>query len=286
MNEIKEAISRDRIIQSFSELPSLPIIIQKLHGLIDDENVNVNTVANIIEVDPGFTARILKLVNSPFYGLSRQISSISEAITILGFDTVHQLLLTTALLRSFDSESKELSIKNFWRHSFAVGTIAKNLVDQHDTDLQNEIFLCGTLHDIGRLIFLKTDPELFSWFYFKRGTASGIKEETEYFGIDHQKVGEILAQKWNFPECIVMAISKHHLPLDSEKYQLHASAINIADILSHALDIGDSGNSFISEFYPKAWTNLGLNMEQLEDRLIIALDEMESQENIINDILK
>ncbi len=286
MNGIKGTISRDNIIQSFSDLPSLPIVIQKLHGLIENENIDIKTVSNVIEADPGFTARVLKLVNSPFYGLSRQVSSVGDAITILGFDAVHQLLLTTSLLKIFDSESVELNIKSFWRHSFGVGTIAKNLVDPHDKDMRNEIFLCGTLHDIGRLIFLKIDPELFSWFYFKRGAATGINEEAEYFGIDHQKTGKLLAQKWNFPESIVTAIGQHHSPHNNEKYQLHASAVNIADILSHALAIGDSGNSYVSEFFPEAWAKLGLSMNQLEEHLTTALDEIDCQQEIIKDLCR
>lgn len=284
MNKIKEIISRDNIIEAFSALPSLPVVIQKLHTLIENQNIDIKTISNVIEADPGFTARVLKLVNSPFYGLSRRVSSVGEAITILGFDAVHQLLLTTSMLNIFDSESVEPSIKDFWHHSFGVGAIAKHLISQDDKDTRNEVFICGILHDIGRLIFLKIDPDLFSWFYIKRGAATGINEEAEYYAIDHQKTGELLAEKWNFPESIVTAIGQHHSPLNTKKYQLHASAINIADILSHALAIGDSGNSFVSEFFPEAWAILGLSMNQLGERLTMALEEIDCQQETIKDL--
>ena len=284
MNRTKGSISQDIIIKSFSDLPSLPIVIQKLHGLMENQNIDIKTVSNVIEADPGFTARVLKLVNSPFYGLSRQVSSIGDAITILGFDAVHQLLLTTSMFKTFDSENVVLNMKNFWRHSFGVGIIAKNLINRNDQDTRNEVFLCGILHDIGRLIFLKIDPELFSWFYIKRRASIGINDETEYFGINHQKTGELLAEKWNFPESVVTAISQHQSPLKAKKYQLHAAVINIADILSHALAIGDSGNSYVSEFFPEAWAKLGLSMEQLEECLIKALNEIRNQQEIIKDL--
>ncbi len=284
MNKIKETISRDDIIEAFSALPSLPVVIQKLHNLIEDQNIDIKTVSNVIETDPGFTARVLKLVNSPFYGLSRGVTSVGEAITILGFDAVHQLILTTSLLKVFDSDSTEPSIKDFWHHSFGVGTIAKHLIDQNDKDTRNEVFLCGILHDIGRLIFIKIAPELFSWFYYKRGAATGINEEAEYYEIDHQKTGQLLAEKWNFPDSIAMAIGQHHSPLNADKYQLHASAIHIADILSRALALGDSGNSFVSEFYPEAWKLLDLSMNQLGDRLTKAFEEIDSQQDTIKDL--
>ena len=152
--------------------------------------------------------------------------------------------------------------------------------------LLTEVFLCGILHDIGRLVFLKVDPELFSWFYIKRGAATGINEEAEYFGIDHQKTGELLAQKWNFPESITMAIGQHHSPLNTKEYQLHTSVINIADILSHALAIGDSGNSYISEFFRQAWVKLNLSMNELEKRLTKALKEIDEGQGIIRELYK
>ena len=264
-------------------LPSPPIIIQKLQSCIA-QDVGNHELAQIIETDQAFTARILRLVNSPFYGFAGKIVSVEEAITMLGLNTVHQLLLTTSLLNTIKIENKALDLNKFWAHSFGVGVIAKRLLFRRSKDIQNEGFLGGILHDIGRLIFVRMNPVKFVELYGNQTKAIDLSAEQRYWRFNHQKAGEILANSWNFPASISTAIAHHHTPDEVSEHKLLVSAVHIADVLCHSLAIGDSGNFFVFYYSPQAWQNLGLTMEELEGALNKSLEEIENSKHLLGDM--
>jgi putative nucleotidyltransferase with HDIG domain len=275
--------NHEAVVSRLTELPSLPVVMQKRQSLINKGTAGINEIASVIETDQAFTAKVLRLVNSPFYGFPRKIVSVDEAITMLGFNTLHQLMMTTSLLDSFDTPSHVMDKNNFWQHSFGVGIIARNLLFRKHKDTQNEAFMCGILHDIGRLVYIKMDPDLFSWFYFKRELVAGLEEEEKHFGIDHQALGEMVARRWNFPESISTTIAKHHTPLSSpEDFRLLVSAVNIADMLCHASRLGDSGRFYVSEFFPEAWHILELSPDDLEMVLRKALNAIHKSGKLLN----
>ena len=263
-------------------LPSPPAIIQNLQSRIVEENVNNKDLAEIIEVDPSFTARILRLVNSPFYGFKGKIASVEEAITMLGFNTVHQLMLTTSMLNVIEVQNKTIDLNKFWLHSFGVGIMTKHLLCKANKDIRNEGFMGGILHDIGRMIFIKMDTNRFISFYTKENRVIDLKSELEYFNIDHQELGKALAQQWNFPDSISTAIAYHHLPENTKDYRLLASAVNIADMLCHAFNIGDSYSCFVTDFSSTAWKELNINMDELEVILKQALIEIDKSKHLMS----
>jgi putative nucleotidyltransferase with HDIG domain len=280
-------IKRDNLLDVLVELPSIPVIIQKLHNLLDEKSdYGVLDVASIIETDPAFTLKVLRLVNSAFYGCSRKIVSVSEAITILGFNTVHHLLLTTSLLDVFKTPHSELDTMEFWLHSFGVGTMAKKLLHNADSGMQNEAFISGILHDIGRIILARLEPELFHEVYFDNQKAISIEREIDHFGIDHATLSEKLARKWNFPDSIATAVAKHHSFNEVQEHVQLSAAIYIADILCHLLRVGDSGNPYITEFYPKAWQALDVSLDDLDPIINSALDEIRKSQSIIYNLQK
>ena len=118
----------ESVVDKLTELPSLPVIMQKLQSLINKGTTGIHEIASVVETDPAFTAKVLRLVNSPFYGFARKVVSVEESITMLGFNTLHQLMMTTSLLHSFDTPSHVMDKNNFWQHSFGVGIIARNLL--------------------------------------------------------------------------------------------------------------------------------------------------------------
>jgi putative nucleotidyltransferase with HDIG domain len=274
------------ILKKIVDLPSPPTVVQQLQARIAEQDISSKEVASIIEIDQAFTARVLRLVNSPFYGFSRKIISVEEAITMLGFNTVHQLLLTTSLLNSFEIKKSVLDLNKFWMHSFGVGVTAKQLLYKRGKEIRNEGFMCGILHDIGRMVLVKIDPEKFVAFQGNGHKVTDLDAENKFFGIDHQKLGEMLAHKWNFPESIVMAIAKHHDPPIDGNYSILISAVNIADMLCHALSIGDSGSYYISSFSQEAWNKLGIEMSSLENILLKSLNEIDKATDLLNEIHK
>ena len=274
-------INLENLMAKVGDLPSLPIVIQRLHTSISEQDISVSEIAQIIETDQAFTARLLRLVNSPFYGLTGRISSVESAITILGFDAVHQLLLTASVLKNFKGFGEVINIMDFWKHSFCVGVIAKHLLHKADKETQNTASICGILHDIGRLMFIRMDPDKFINFYAEMKMVTDLDTEREYFSIDHQDMGKLLAQKWNFPGSIASAIANHHTPLETDENSLLVSAINIADLLCHALDLGDSSNYYVSEYFPEAWAMLDVSIGDLESILMNSLNEIEGLEKMI-----
>lgn len=265
-------------------LPSPPVIIQKLQSCIAEQDIGNYELAQIIETDQAFTARILRLVNSPFYGFAGKIVSVEEAITMLGLNTVHQLLLTTSLLNNVLVQDKAVNLNEFWLHSFGVGVLAKNLLRKMNKDAQNEAFMGGILHDIGRLIFIKMDPNRFMSFYAESGRVTDLDAEADFFGIDHQKLGVVLAEKWNFPESISTAIAYHHQPDQIDRHVLLASAVHIADVLCHALDIGNSCSPYVHKFSPAAWHKLELGSIELEAIIRRALDEIDDSRHLMGEL--
>lgn len=273
-------------IDSQQNLPSPSAVIARLTSLLQKDNISSQELATIAETDQAFTARILKLVNSPFYGFSRQITSVEESITMLGLDAVHQLLLTTSVLNSLKTENKIFNINQFWLHSFGVGVFAKHLLSQKDKDTHNEAFMCGISHDIGRLIYLKFDPEKYFAFFDKGESVTDLDKEKKWFGFDHQEVGGALGRKWNFPSSFVVTIENHHTPEKAPDYKLLVSAVNIADIFCHAINIGDSGNKFISSFNPASWKILEVKMDDLKSIINNAVIEIDQIIDILADLNK
>jgi HD-like signal output (HDOD) protein len=273
----------EMILSKQLNLPSPPIVIQKLQSCIG-QDIGNHELAQIIETDQAFTARILRLVNSPFYGFAGKIVSVEEAITMLGLNAIHQLLLTTSLLNTIKIENRALDLNSFWIHSFGVGVIAKRMLYKRAKDIQNEGFMGGILHDIGRLIYVKLNPTKFIDFYTRQNWAIDLALENAHWEIDHQKLGEILAQKWNFPSSISTIIAYHHTPDEATGHSLLVSAVHIADVLCHALAIGNSGSFYVSHYSPQAWQNLELPMSELEIVLQKSLDEIEDSKHMLRDL--
>lgn len=278
MSDISQAVSQHL------NLPSTPAVVHQLTALMTQEDVGSHEIALLVATDQAFAARTLRLVNSPFYGFARQITSVEEAVIMLGVDTLQQLLLTTSVVSSLKTESAVLSMDDFWMHSFSVGVFAKHLLHTATNDARNEAFVCGVMHDIGRLLLLKMDPEKYVRFYDDGESVSDLEKEASWFGSDHQAAGQILAQKWNFPVSFVTAIAHHHDPVQAHNDQLLVSAIHIADIICHAFNLGRSGNEFVSMFSRSAWQILEIDSELLEQITRQSLEEIQATTVMIKGI--
>ncbi|MEA2031453.1 MAG: HDOD domain-containing protein [candidate division Zixibacteria bacterium] len=273
------------VVDQLANLPSVPVVVQKLHMLIQDDGVGSREVAKIVETDSALVARVLKLVNSSFYGMTQSVLSVEEAISIFGFNTLHQLVLSTAVFNTLDIDESTLDINSFWRHSFGVGVFAKHLRSSASKEIQSEALTGGILHDIGRLVIAKSNPTKFEAFYFERKAVTGIEQEAEFFDHDHQQIGEMLAKKWNFPDPIVAVIRSHHTPSDApDEYKKLVAAVNIADLLCHMMQIGYSASSYATEFDSEAWQCLDISMDELKGHIHSALNEIDEASQILKNL--
>ncbi|MBD3382610.1 MAG: HDOD domain-containing protein [candidate division Zixibacteria bacterium] len=279
-----KAPSESFILKKADNLPSPPFILSELSSMINRSDAHSHQIARVIEKDQSFSARILRLVNSSFYGFARKIVSIDEAITMLGINTIYQLLITTSVFQAFKSKQCSARIKKFWHHSFSVGVIARNLYPGASADTKSELLLSGVLHDIGRIALLKMYPEKFCEFYFESDECIDLNSETDTFGINHQVIGELLAEKWNFPLSLRMAISHHHLPLSAKSHKKYAAAIHVADIFSHGLQLGGGSHIQLPSFFPQTWSLLKINPDKLKEVLVRSIQEFEKEKVLIDSL--
>jgi putative nucleotidyltransferase with HDIG domain len=220
-------------IDSIRELPTLPAIVLKVNQMLQDLGTTAEQLSRVIETDQAMVVKILKLVNSSFYGFKSTISSINTAVIILGFNTIQHAVVSLSVMKSFAliKNLKRLNIQDFWQHSLAVAVISKYLADHADKTLSSDCFTAGLLHDIGKLILAEYFPEHFEkiWLTTVESTISFVDAEKMEDAVNHAEIGAYLAEKWLLPLPLVDAIRHHHSAFSSDH---RASAIiGMADSL-------------------------------------------------------
>jgi len=257
-------------------LVSLPHIFTEINRVISDPRSSAIHVADVISKDPNLTIRLLKIVNSAFYGFPSKIDTISRAVTILGSKQLSTLALGTSVVKIFNDIPADLvDMKSFWEHSVACGIAARMIASYKNIVNTERFFVAGLLHDVGRIIIYKHLPQHGrEMFLHAQRTNSFLRvAELEVIGFDHTQIGAMLMQKWKLPVILEQALGYHHQPTLSQN-PLEASIVHIADILINALMIGTSGERFVPPVIPEVWTELRLPTEiftksvQLVDRQV------------------
>lgn len=223
---------------------SLPDIYQRVMGVINDPRASATHVAEVVGQDTSLSARLLKLVNSPFYGFTQKVDTISRAIALLGTDKLTILAQGVLIVRTFAGIPLSfLNMEEFWAHSVACGIIARLLASQKVGLDDERFFLLGLIHNLGRLIVIKELPEvmLAAMSYAALKKIPLYQAENRIMGVDHALVGGLLGSRWHFPQHVADSIHFHHRPrLARDK--LGTSILHVADILTSGLFLGHSGN--------------------------------------------
>ncbi|WP_310599118.1 HDOD domain-containing protein [Desulfobulbus sp.] len=202
------------LIKKFKKIKTLPHIVTKLAQLINDENSTLQDFEEVIRLDPALVARLLTLVNSSYFGLTRKVDSISRAVALLGMKNLHNIAVTDALQHMLRSHSgtTEFSPQALWLHSAASGICCKMIAERIFALNGDDAYLCGILHDIGLIVVMEADPEVFLKLIgqLEPGGPSLVVLERELLQTDHSAIGYMLAQEWRLPEAIADAIRDHH----------------------------------------------------------------------------
>src|SRR3954468_1260336 len=204
-------------INAISHIATLPEITLKIIELVDNPRSTAQDLNKLISNDPALVSRILKVVNSAFYGLPGQIGSINRAIVLLGLNAVKNIVIAASLTKLFRGGrvSPHFSAKDLWSHSIAVGVMSKMIVGRLHNALPDEAFLAGLIHDLGILVELQAFREPLVEIA-ERATKEEIKYvelENQILGIDHQALGAALTLKWKFPRSFQYVTGHHHQPL-------------------------------------------------------------------------
>lgn len=226
----------EAIYSQIDSLPSLPAIVIDVLEITGNPESSANDLMNAILPDQSMCAAILKIANSAFFGLPRQVGTVEKAIMVLGFDEVKNIVLGKAVFNSFkelNGNNKE-TIEDFWEHSFTCGLAAKIIAEHVDLS-PSQLFIAGLIHDIGKLAMLMTFPNIYQHLLFTTDESwvNNCEKESELFFISHDKVAERILNRWLFPENLVVGVGYHHRPENLEEGHIFASTVRIADALAH-----------------------------------------------------
>jgi putative nucleotidyltransferase with HDIG domain len=229
------------------DIPSIPLVLIKIIQTLDADNSSAKELEALIMHDPALAARILRLANSAFYSFPTRVKTISHAITLLGMNLVTSLAIGLNIFDSFTrgSKSEAAHISKLWTHSCGVGVLVREIwIRRGYRAKEGEFaFLCGLLHDLGKVVLFKTYPGHYSSIFAisKSETDKAISGyEDENYGVDHTVIGEMLAKQWGFPQELVAAIRRHHDPPSKEMPMV--GAVMLADLLAKELRIGYDGD--------------------------------------------
>lgn len=247
---IDQDAQRKQIEKFIRRIPSLSTTVGKVLEICSKAEASPNELNKVIALDPVLTGQVLKLINSAYYSLVNKVTSLTRAITMLGLNTVKNMALSTAIIRTVSGakKSKILPTKKFWAHSISVGVSAKLLAGVKDIPLmeREEYFISGLLHDLGKVPF--DDDYIHVLSKAKREQIPLIEAERELMGIDHQEVGLMIAEKWKLNKAISSCIGNHHdLDKLDEVYQRQAAFVALGNVYSDIYDIGFAGNMYPSE---------------------------------------
>lgn len=262
-----------RAIQEINHIATLPEITLKVIELVESPHSTASEMQRVISNDPALCTRILKVVNSAFYGLPGQIASIDRAIVLLGLNAVKNIAVAASLVKLFRGGEigPAFSARDLWIHSVAVGAISKAISDELKLDMPDEAFLGGLMHDIGVMVELQFDRQRLIHAIEKAAVDSTgfpqgdmLAAETEVFGVNHQQFGEGLCRRWKFPASLAHAAGHHHDPFElPEGQRTLACVVHVADRLAAKLGQGYRLDVKDTTIDPRAMAEIGLTPEQL-----------------------
>lgn len=254
-------------IKETAEVATISAVAFQTAQLLRNPDVAVNKVTEIVSLDQSLTAKILRLVNSSFYGFQGRISSLSQAVVLLGFNTVRNVILSVSVLKAFpgDKGCKVFDAGKFWGHSVGTAFVAKNLAEHIKFKEPEDAFIGGLLHDVGRVFivqFLRSEVEKIFDLMIKEDIPMREAEE-RVLDADHAWMGYVMAKNWHFPPVLCSAIGYHHAPNGKDEEFTFASIIHLADIICRGMDLGCGGDDFVPDVSPAAWRELSMSLEDV-----------------------
>ncbi|MES2926103.1 MAG: HDOD domain-containing protein [Pseudomonadota bacterium] len=252
-------LTADAILHSVHGLPALPAVVLELIQSFGDSDVSAEQLAIKISHDQAIAAKTLRLANSSFYGLPRQVTSITEATAILGLRTLRGVATAAGLVSGFaKSRCQGFDFDAFWCHSIGTALTCRALAQRTRLD-EDAAFTLGLLHDIGRLVLVSSYEEEYAQAIAYRTEHDCFMHvaEQHQFGVDHAEVGGLIAEHWHFAPEIVAAIACHHRPRSPAGRGL-VDLVHVADNIAHGLDLSHQEDDMVPLLSLDAWGRLSL----------------------------
>ncbi|MBI4800843.1 MAG: HDOD domain-containing protein [Desulfarculus sp.] len=236
-------------------------MIEQISRAVDSKRFTVADIGNLISRDQVLSAKVLKLANSAFFGFSRKVGSLTQALMLLGFDVVKGLILTSSVFDMMKDRDQGL-----WEHSMGVATASSLLAQQVDLPDAEEASLGGLLHDLGKVVLrAQMTEDMQSIVELVEVEGMSIRQaEQEVLGFDHSHIGMWLAESWKLPEELMDPIRWHHQPEGARKAPLLTAVVHLADIMVRGYGHGDGGDPWVPELDRGALKLLNLTPQKLE----------------------
>lgn len=233
-------------LASCPSLPSLSSINKALHGLLFAEQRYSAQISEIVRRDPSLTSRLLRLVNSVYYGLANPVNSIEEAVFYLGLRQIRQLVTVTPVIEDFQRLSQQCDFpwRDFWQHCIGTAILTREVVSMIQPPMDESDYVAGLVHDVGKIVMAWTFPDHFAQIHQQAepGTRDLTEIEMEILGMDHGELGALYLERHHLPEFLVETTRFHHHPENAEHHRSIVASVQIADLLMRNAQIGCSGN--------------------------------------------
>ena len=271
-----------KFIRKFKDVKTLPHVVTSLSGLIANEDSTMKDFENVIKMDPTLVVRLLRLVNSPFYGLSARVDSISRAVAYLGMKNLHNMAVTDALKGIFQENIKSnvFSREKLWLHCAAVSICAKMIAERIFETNGDDAYLCGILHDFGLIVESQVEPEKF--FAACEACEKGgemIDLERKYLGTDHCEIGYLMTVDWKMPEAIQIAIRDHHLTSGDYPPESLTGIIQIAEYIT-----GQLGHTALKDVITELPDHLVSHMQENMDEYKVLIEDLPEEMSNAQDL--
>jgi len=259
----------ENVIAAVGELPASPAIVSTVMGLTSDLDSKVTDISKVLSADQSLTAKVLKLSNSSFYGRSKGVKTLQEAILILGFFTVRSMVVATSAHSMYMKEDKDGSKAKLWQHSLSSAVAARQVAAWCRHPQKEEVFIAALLHDIGKLVLIQKMPQRFTEIV-ERVSSEGVsfrEAEQEALGFSHDQVALVLLEKWSFPDLLCESIRFHHelpkLPESGPPPMSHL--ISVGNSISKCLGVGFEASEIEKIVESEAVKGLNIDQATLEE---------------------
>jgi HD-like signal output (HDOD) protein len=256
----------DALLAQAKALPSIPRVVSEVLAELDAEDPDTRRISQAVATDPGLTARMLKLANSAFFGLTREIGSVQEAVSILGFNHVRTLVHAVALSSSFKTVPG-VNLEQFWRYSLNAAKTCKALAPSLKLN-DGVAFTAGLVHAVGDLVMhigMPDEVAKIDWGVSPLALERAQAERAA-FGYTYAEVGAAFARKWDFPEAIVRALQHQLMPFEGDVYEPLAGVVHMASWRARAQELGLDRDGMASTFPDVVAILLGLDLAMVLDK--------------------
>ncbi len=272
------------LVQGLTKVASLPSIFFKVEEAIANPKSSNKLLADILSEDTALTARILRLANSAFYNFPGRVDTVTQAIVIIGTHQLRDVVLASSIVSAFNEIPEDIvNMESFWRHSAACGVACRILATLRRDPNVETAFVSGLLHDIGRLVLYKSQPNDMRTLLdiCKEEKRLLYHVENEHFGFDHALIGGLLLQDWDLPKRHIETTTHHHKPSKSKSHAVESAIVHVGDIIATTCIDGSSGERFTPPLEHGTWESLELSDENIP----FILKELDSQFSIAVDLV-